>query len=523
MFFDSLRWHRFRSAYIGPRKRIIHFDTLTYERGVETESTMNRPMQGGTHPPAASTRSLESVRMSRVLVSLWAGYAGYTMARRPFSVARSEIESETGISKFASSSVDTAFLLCYTIAQLMYGSYLKGHYSPRAILLIGLVGSAFCCFVVAISSSGLMFSLAWGLNGCFQAAGWASCVTILTPWLASSERGRIMGIWGTNMAVGGILGNVITSFLMGRGLSWRWAVIADVLILLVVALYMAGTLIHHPNLAGFVSSQQAADGQTWSSLTSDDGYFTVDGELVTRTSGEIGGAGTNKGNINNNASALPPAQSEGRLTFLETLRVPGIAAISASYFFHKLVRYALMFWLPYYFNKELGYSIVAAGYMSASVDVGGVLGTVFAGFFSDWYAGGSRRAQATLFFVIGMSVSTALFVVLRAALATSVAACCFVSGLVGFFAFAIDSLMSGSYLQDYCERINVIPYLGAISGVVGGIGAAGSIAQGYLTVALSGASWNILFSMLALMTAFAGSLMWTPIRAEMMSASSRKL
>ncbi|CUG08162.1 MFS transporter-like protein, putative [Bodo saltans] len=486
---------------------------------------MNRggPSGGASHPPPASAKSLESVRLTRVLLSLWAGYAGYTMARRPFSVARSEIEEETGISKFASSSVDTAFLLCYTVAQLMYGSYIKGRYSPRSILLAGLVGSALCCLIVALSSSGLMFTLAWGLNGCFQAAGWASCVTILTPWLASSERGRIMGIWGTNMAVGGILGNVITSYLMGRGFSWRWAVAADVVILIAVAVYMGSTLIHHPNLAGFLSSQQSADGLTWHDLTSDDGHFTVDGEFVPRVSGELG----NSKAANGNATAAGPSSvgsgSEGRLSFGETLRVPGIAAISASYFFHKLVRYALMFWLPYYFNKELGYSIVAAGYMSASVDVGGVLGSVSAGFFSDWYAGGTRRAQATLFFVIGMAISTALFVVMRGALVGSVAACCFVSGLTGFFAFAIDSLMSGSYLQDYCERVNVIPYLGAISGVVGGIGAAGSIASGYLTVALSGASWNVLFSVLAAMTVFAGGLMWTPIRAEMMTPPSRKL
>lgn len=467
---------------------------------------------GSINSSVAGSPSFLSFRMTRVLVSLWFGYAGYTMARRPFSVARSSIEIETGLTTFESSSVDTAFLLAYTVGQLMYGSYVKGRYSSRAILLIGLIGSAASCLVVALSSSGLVFMLSWAANGLFQAAGWASCVTILTPWLSSNERGRVMGLWGTNMAVGGIAGNVMTSYFMGAGMSWRIAVGADVVVLLIIALYMASSLVHHPNLAGYLSSKQTADGVgSWSELSGLPGYFNLDGEYIPSASGANG--------RKDNSSAI----ADGRMSFVEVLRVPGMAAISASYFFHKLVRYALLFWLPYYFNKELGYSAASAGYISASVDVGGVLGSVAAGMFSDWYAGGTRRALAALYFVIGMAISTALFVVAKPLLATSVVACCFTSGLVGFFAFAIDSLMSGSYLQDYCERINVLPYLGAISGVVGGIGAAGSIAQGYLTVAFSNASWDVLFMALSFMTAGAGALMWTPIKAEMMTVPSKHL
>lgn len=465
-------------------------------------------------------RHFTSYRLRYVLASTWAGYAGYTMARRPFSVARSVIEQDVGISKYESGTVDTAFLLAYTVAQLFYGSLLKGRYSPKNILVCGLIGSALCCLLLASSSSGFAFAAAWAMNGCFQAAGWASCITILTPWLNSNERGRIMGLWGTNMAAGGIIGNVVTSMLIGAGYSWRSAVLIDAFALVGIAAFMALTLVGHPNLAGFVSSAQQAEGVAWRTLTQGgEGYFTVDGAFVnTGKPIDVNASSTSAASATNSSAD----NGSGQLSFLETLRIQGIASISLSYFFHKLVRYALMFWLPYYFSKELHYTTVQAGYVASALDVGGVAGSVLSGIVSDKYAGGHRRATVILFFAAGMALSTAFFVLLKSFIASSMVGSVTVSFLVGFFAFAIDSLMSGSYLQDYCERINVLPYMGAISGVVGGIATAGSIAQGYLTVAVSDASWDTLFGILALLTVFAGLLMWTPVKMELASHSVKK-
>eukprot|EP00662_Eupelagonemidae_sp_cell21_P014022 gene14022-43724_t len=59
---------------------------------------------------------------------------------------------------------------------------------------------------------------------------------------------------------------------------------------------------------------------------------------------------------------------------MELAALPGVLGMSASYFCQKLVRYSLLFWLPYYLSKQLGYSAVLAGYVSSAFDFGGIMG-----------------------------------------------------------------------------------------------------------------------------------------------------
>jgi sugar phosphate permease len=448
--------------------------------------------------------SFSKVRLLRVLLVTWLGYCGYTMARRPFTVARSEIQQETGLTKMQSGNVDTAFLIAYTVGQLMYGSYVKGRTSSRNILIIGLVGSALCCLLVSSVSSPLLFMLFWGANGAFQAAGWAACMSLLTPWLGPSERGSVMGIWGTNMAAGGILGNVVTSYLIGAGLSWRVAVEVDVCILIAISVVMWLLLVPHPNAVGLLSPQQAAEGMPVGDLRG--ATFDVEGQVVANKL---------------SAESTPKPAAAAGMSMLQTLSIPGIRDIGASYFCHKLVRYCLMFWLPYYLNTKLKYNTSTAGYVSSVLDVGGVLGSVVAGLASDWYGNGRKRAQSLFWCVAGMFVSIWAFVALEDSLEESVTVTCFVVFCVGLFSFAIDSLLTTSYLQDYCDRIGVLEHMGPISGLIGGLGSAGSIAQGGLTVALSNESWTVLYTALAALTALAGALMWRPIKIELSQNAQR--
>jgi len=436
------------------------------------------------------------VRFYRVLIVLWFGYAGYTMARRPFSVARADIQNETGLSVTASATVDAAFLTAYTVLQLLYGSWIKGRWSSHRILVMGLFGSAVCCFALSYASSAHAFVIAWGLNGAFQATGWAACMTIITPWIQAHERGYIMGIWGTNMAVGGIAGNVVTAFLIGRGVSWRNAVAADAVILVVIVVIVATALVPHPNKIGVLTAQQAAAGMEQSDLRQG-ATRSIDGEVSVTT---VGGAA--QGTV---SSASVPLR--------ETIAFPGVLDLGISYFFHKLVRYCLMFWLPFYLTTEMKFTAASAGYLASLLDVGGVLGTVVSGIASDNFRGGQRRGLVVLGFCTCMLL-TLLFFTISSAMGANALLCSIGVFAIGVFSFAIDALLSGSYLQDYAERIGHIGQLGAISGFIGGLGAAGSIAQSFITVYLSSYSWSVVFLTMSLMTFMATCLMHRPLRVE---------
>src|SRR5689334_13374265 len=69
------------------------------------------------------------------------------------------------------------------------------------------------------------------------------------------------------------------------------------------------------------------------------------------------------------------------------LRSARVWNLGIAYFGLKLIRYSILFWLPLYLHRELGYSEGGAGYQSLSFLVGGTAGAVLAGALSDrWRA-----------------------------------------------------------------------------------------------------------------------------------------
>ena len=85
--------------------------------------------------------------------------------------------------------------------------------------------------------------------------------------------------------------------------------------------------------------------------------------------------------------APPPDNSFFAASFRNLLAIPSsldqTRAYGACYFFMKLIRYALLFWLPYYFETVLHYPTTKANDFSNSFEIGGVVGTVVLGLWSD--------------------------------------------------------------------------------------------------------------------------------------------
>ena len=58
--------------------------------------------------------------------------------------------------------------------------------------------------------------------------------------------------------------------------------------------------------------------------------------------------------------------------FMSVCLYPGVFSNSLCLFFAKLVAYAFIYWLPFYLQRNLGYSSVYAGNFSVIYDLGGV-------------------------------------------------------------------------------------------------------------------------------------------------------
>ncbi|KAH9601667.1 Major facilitator superfamily [Trypanosoma melophagium] len=460
------------------------------------------------------------MRFIHVFVVLWITYATYTMGRRPFSVARADIQRDTGLTAAQTSIVDTVFTVTYTVGQLGYG-YIKKDLGNKEILLYGILLSSLSSMLLAFSSSLLFFCLAWALNGFAQAAGWATCLSILNYWIFPQERGRVMGWWSTNMAVGGVVGNVLPAFLIGQGFSWRLAVSLEAMVLIVVGGIIFFSLIQHPNMVRLPSVQQLEEEIVTAEFLQEIEYLRLnkDGEirspmrsLVSTDSIPVqrikNGSSNERISIDNNAYA-------SSLTFCQITLIPGVGGICLSYFLHKLVRYGFMFWLPYFAVEELKYSTESAGYVASFFDIGGVIGTIASGFCSDWLFRGKGRTRVILLFTLGMIITTWSFGAFSHIFVESVTLCTVAVAGVGFFSFAIDALMSGSFLLDFLENAQLTGQSGAITGVVGGMGSAGSIFQGIFTVVLSSSSWSTLFYSFSLASTVASLCLIHPLESEL--------
>jgi sugar phosphate permease len=167
------------------------------------------------------------------------------------------------------------------------------------------------------------------------------------------------------------------------------------------------------------------------------------------------------------------------------LTSPVIYGYGACYFCLKLIRYSLLFWLPYYLHTSVGFDDVRSGYLSTSFEIGGVVGSIGLGYASD-RLGGTRSAAAV---VSLLGLACALF--LYARLGPSSALVHFAAmTLIGSLLFGPDALISGAAAQDAGG-----PEAAATAvGVVNGLGSVGALLQGALTIGMQQAfGWNALF------------------------------
>jgi len=475
----------------------------------EVNLTPKQPVQPPQKPaPTDQDATIQqpdyiSTRFLRVLMTTWAAYATYIISRKPFTVVRVDVQQELDMTTFISGMIDTAYHSTYCVGQIFYAS-LKGKYSSKFIIALGLFGACACCAVFAMTSNQYLMVLVWGFNGLFGSLGWPSCVSVVTPWLAAKERGKVMGIWGSCQAVGSLLANWLVAGMLIYG--WRSSYMGLVVIIGVVSAAVGMFLLEHPNRCGMASPSQWKAGMRQADVAAalqQQSPVTVDGEIIDKPNEVVTDDGASKPNV------VAP------MTTADIARLPSVMDMSVCYFCQKLVRYSLMSWLPYYLTKELGYSTIVAGYVASSFDFGGIVGSILSGVFSDWYHGGRRRMGACSIYITAGIGSLLLFNMLKMWMRSSMVLTCILSCLIGFFIFGCDTLMTGATIQDLADRLKVPHHAGSISGVVGGIGSAGSILQGPIMAMLAeNYGWSSVFYFLILLSSGAYLLMLRPMALE---------
>lgn len=203
-----------------------------------------------------------------------------------------------------------------------------------------------------------------------------------------------------------------------------------------------------------------------------------------------------------------------------------IAALAA--FFVKFVRYALLFWLPYYNWAALGYEASKAAYHASVFELGGFFGSMGLGPLSDRLSGPSahRRAAPSA----ALLVAGAVLLGVGCPLAQDSAALA-QAGLrdavlgLGVFLVGIsidgpESVITGALCNDLCEDCGLAAAVGRVVGLVNGTGILGALLAGPAATAWarSCGGWRAVFPLLA-----AASLLGAAALLPLCNFASRRL
>ncbi|HYQ01165.1 MAG TPA: MFS transporter [Polyangiaceae bacterium] len=371
----------------------------------------------------------------------WVAYASYYLGRKGFSVVKSTLRHSLGVSERALGLIDTFYLAAYALG-LFFSGYVGDRVGARRLIAGGMALSALCCFAFGAMDAAFWFGVLFFINGLAQSTGWPGTTRAMAEWTTPQNRGTVMAFWATCYQVGSIIASDFAAYLLRRD-GWRAAFFGPAACMVVVALLIFLFL---------KSGDRASDP----------------GALV----------------------AEVPATDARRAAQRRALHNPVLWSFGASYFFIKYVRYALLFWLPYYLHGTLGYAVDHAAYVSNAFEAGGIVGVIAIGILSDRVRRWSRAVVS-----ISSLLCLALALLVCAALPQrDVWLTVGALALVGALLFGPDALLSGAAAQD----VGGAAAAATATGLVNGVGSVGGMLEGLTLPAISGHfGWQTMFPLLA--------------------------
>jgi len=397
----------------------------------------------------------------RTFAVTWLAYAGFYLTRKGFSVAKVEMRKPEvlGLSTEWLSAIDGTYLVAYVIGQFVWG-VLGDRLGTRRVVLTGMAASI--AVAIAMGSSSLPATLLtlYGVQGLCQSSGWAPLTKNMGEFFPRSVRGRVMGLWCSNFALGGMIAGIVAGLAAEQG-GWRMAFFVPAGLLAVVWLMFFSFQANRPEDVGL----PAAEG-TGSELE------------------DVVGVGE--------SSRDEPAGSWR--TVVEVATSPMVLLLAAVYLLVKPLRYLLMFWAPVYLNERLGTGVAESGILGSLFDLAGPIG-IFAG---GWASDRIFQARRVPVMVLTLAAGAVALLLLPLVPSTrlTVGAMLFAIGLLVYIP---DSLVSGAAAIDFGTRRGASTAVGLINGCGSLGGLVGGTLPGTLTWYLgsSGTPWNTMFALMA--------------------------
>ncbi|KAH0623375.1 hypothetical protein JD844_031648 [Phrynosoma platyrhinos] len=273
-----------------------------------------------------------------IFTAMYVGYTLYYFNRKTFSFVMPSVMEEIDLDKDDLGLITSSQSAAYAISKFISG-VLSDQMSARwlfssGLLLVGLVNIVF-----SWSSTVTIFAGLWFLNGLAQGLGWPPCGKVLRKWFEPSQFGTWWAVLSTSMNLAGGLGPIVAA-LMALSYDWR------------TTLALSGSVCV---AASFVCLL-----------------------LIKNEPSDVG-----LPNIEPGPKKGKKGSSAGDSTLAELLLSPYLWVLSTGYLVVFGVKTCCTDWGQLFLIQERGQSaLVGSSYMSA-LEVGGLIGSIAAGYLSD--------------------------------------------------------------------------------------------------------------------------------------------
>ncbi len=326
-------------------------------------------------PHAEAIKDEETVKKNyrywrlRTFYGMYIGYVFYYFTRKSFTFAMPALIADLGLDKGQLGILGTILSVTYGLSKFLSGM-LGDRSNPRYFMAIGLILTGVFNILFGMSSSVLFFALFWGLNGCFQGWGWPPCARLLTHWYSQKERGSWWGVWNSSHSVGGALIPLIATFCAAKW-GWRYSMYVPGIMCIGVGFFLINRLRDTPQSLGLPSIEKFKNDYPAQKNQEDERELSVK-----------------------------------EILFNFVLNNKFIWVLAASYFFVYVIRTAINDWSVLFLVETKGYSLLSAGSCVFWFEIGGIFGSLVAGWASDKIFKG-RRSPVSLLFCLGIIVALA--------------------------------------------------------------------------------------------------------------------
>lgn len=308
----------------------------------------------------------------RTFYGMYIGYAFYYFTRKSFTFAIPSMLEE-GFTLSELGILSSVLSITYGISKFASG-VIGDRSNPRYFMAFGLMLTGIFNICFGLSTAWSLLALFWGLNAWFQGWGWPGCAKLLTHWYSQSERGRWWSVWNTSHNLGGAAIPILAAF-CAHYFGWRSALFVPGLLCILVGFFLINRLRDVPESLGLPPIEQ----------------FRKEPAVYTAKEDE------------------KTVLSVKEILFKYVLCNEYLWLIAFAYFFIYVIRIGFNDWIMVYLVKAKGYSDIKAASCVLWFEVGGFLGSLFAGWASDKVFGGKRNPINILFTAGAISTLLVLY------------------------------------------------------------------------------------------------------------------